>query len=276
MAKKYATLKDAEEDLNIDYVEDCINLWDEPLNTLQHERVDYQTLSPIFKASPINRSTESRATVGNIVRDFDASFKSTMSPRLKEQLVKYFYKQMVIESGGINFFKFVGADFLNISLNAMQTLFMAEKHNLLHSLSECFATKDNELPTRMPLDRMPFGLIDYNLRFFAANRAQKLGMEQHYTQWLETMFAHFGHKWACLHRGPYWQYEVEELTELQQRECDLDSSNSSNILESALEMSGIDLSGEFRTDVNQLDNGGNSNASVELITKTERKYTNEI
>ena len=33
---------------------------------------------------------------------------------------------------------------------------------------------------------------------------------------------------------------------------------------------------EFRTDVNQLDNGGNSNASVELITKTERKYTNEI
>ena len=69
---------------------------------------------------------------------------------------------------------------------------------------------------------------------------------------------------------------MEELTKLQQRECELDSSNSSSILESALEISGIDLSGEFRTDVNQLDNGGNSNASVELITKTERKYTNEI
>jgi hypothetical protein len=133
LANKYATLKDAEEDLNIDM----------NLSTHQHERVDYQTLSPIFKASPINRSTESRATVGDIVRDFDASFKSTMSPRLKEQLVKYFYKQMVIESGGINYFKFVVADFLNISLHAMQTLFMAEKNNLLNSLSECFSTKDN-------------------------------------------------------------------------------------------------------------------------------------
>ena len=73
------------------------------------------------------------------------------------------------------------------------------------------------------------------------------------------------HKWACLHRGPYWQYEVEEITELQQQECDLDSSNSSSILEGALEMSVIDLSGEFRTDVNQLDNEGNSNLSVKLI-----------
>ena len=58
----------------------------------------------------------------------------------------------------------------------------------------------------MPLNQMPFGLIHYNLRFFAADSSQKLGIEDHYVQWLSTTFAHFGHKWMCLFRGPYWQY----------------------------------------------------------------------
>ena len=62
----------------------------------------------------------------------------------------------------------------------------------------------------MPLDRMPFGLLPYNIRFFASNRTNALGHEEHYGSWLDTMFSQFGHKWLCLHRGPAWQYEVDE------------------------------------------------------------------
>jgi hypothetical protein len=61
--------------------------------------------------------------------------------------------------------------------------------------------------TRMPLQRMPFGLVDYNIKYFSSHSSQKLKMEDHYAKWLETMYAHFGHKWLCLFRGPYWQYE---------------------------------------------------------------------
>ena len=45
----------------------------------------------------------------------------------------------------------------------------------------------------MPTDRMPYDPLDYNLRFFSAKSSQKLGVEQHYAEWLETMFSHFGH-----------------------------------------------------------------------------------
>ena len=88
----------------------------------------------------------------------------------------------------------------------------------------------------MPLHRMPFGLIDYNLRFFSANNTQKIGIEDDYVQWLETMFAHFGHKWMCLHRGPVWQYEVKVETDDQSNEGE---SEMSDILQDALEFSGI-------------------------------------
>ena len=65
----------------------------------------------------------------------------------------------------------------------------------------------------MPLDRMPYGLLDYNIRFFARDRTQKLGMEDHYSSWIQTMFAQFGHKWLCLHGGPVWQYDLNAETE---------------------------------------------------------------
>ena len=65
----------------------------------------------------------------------------------------------------------------------------------------------------MPINKMPYGLLDYNIRFFAKGSRQNLGIEEHYASWLATMFSHFGHKWLCLHRGPVWQYEVEVNTE---------------------------------------------------------------
>ena len=71
------------------------------------------------------------------------------------------------------------------------------------------------------------------------------------------MFAHFGHKWACLHRGPCWQYEIQDISKIQQEDYE-DSCKSLNILESALEMSGIDLTDECTATMNQLENGGNS------------------
>lgn len=62
----------------------------------------------------------------------------------------------------------------------------------------------------MPLDRMPFGLLDINIHFFLSNRTNAIGCEEHYGSWLDTMFAQFGHKWLCLHSAPAWQHKVDE------------------------------------------------------------------
>ena len=63
---------------------------------------------------------------------------------------------------------------------------------------------------RLKLDQMPIGLIDYNLRFFHAESAVKLEIEDYYQVCQETMMAHFGHKWIALNRGPMWQYDEDD------------------------------------------------------------------
>ncbi|KAL9977062.1 hypothetical protein ACROYT_G014426 [Oculina patagonica] len=63
---------------------------------------------------------------------------------------------------------------------------------------------------------MPYGLLDYDIRFLPKGSTQNLGMEEHDASWLDTMFVHFGHKWVCLHRGPSWQFEVNNTNETEE------------------------------------------------------------
>ena len=145
------------------------------------------------------------------------------------------------------------------------------KENLIFSLSKCFDTEQGV--TRTPLNRIPFGLLDYNIRFFVSDYAHNIGCEQHYVELQTSMFAHFGNKWVCLNRGPAWQYEgvsgdecseqntkglewgtevrlscvesyaADKMTdEVQGQETGkFDSLLSSDILETALKGSGIEL-----------------------------------
>ena len=84
-------------------------------------------------------------------------------------------------------YQFEEADFLDVSLSAVNIIFKENKKNLVCSLSRCFERKGAELDTRMLLDYMPFGLIYNNLWVFSANYTQKLGIEDQYVQWLDTM-----------------------------------------------------------------------------------------
>lgn len=236
LAKEYPTLVEAEETLKIDYIlESTLLDSPEPGTPVKNFSIP-DSLSPIFTASPFKKSSASMESVGDSVTNFITTFRSMTSSRLKKQLVQYLYKLFVVELGGMPLFQFIQPDFLELSLNAMKTLFEEEKKNLVHSISKCFERRECGSETRMPLDRMPFGLVDYNLRFFAANRTQKLGMEEHYAQWSETMFSHFGHKWAALHRGPCWQYE-----ELEDKDHGSITCSSRNIIQDALEFSDISL-----------------------------------
>ena len=187
LAKEYPTLTEAEERLCIDYVLESTHLHvDEniPVTVTPNKNpCVLDGLSPIFDASPFKQPSNSSESLGDIINNFITTFKCMSSSRLKKQLVKYLYKLFVIEFAGMPLFQFVQPDFLELSLNAMRTLFEEGKQNLVHSISKCFERRENEgcnLETRMPLNRMPFGLIDYNLRFFAFSYTQKLGVEEHY------------------------------------------------------------------------------------------------
>jgi hypothetical protein len=241
LSKRFQTLSEAEEAFNIDYIRsDTLkvetsgrNLRSPSTNNsvgLSHS----SPMSPIFTCSTVPDTSE--VFCGDAVKNF-LTCLTTMSSRLKEQLLNYIFKQILIGSYGMDFCTFVTDNFLNSSLSAMKLLFDGKKANLILKLSNCF-----EGPSpRMPIDRMPFGLLDYNIKFFSSLSSANIKMEGHYSSWLDTMFAHFGHKWLCLHRGPTWQYETcaEQVKDIEQKEES--STTDDNIIEKALMLSSIDL-----------------------------------
>jgi hypothetical protein len=91
----------------------------------------------------------------------------------------------------------------------MNVLKENNKKNLFLAMSKCFGEEING-KSRMNVNKMPFGLISYNLQFFASDHTANTKMENDYLEWQTTMYAQFGHKWACLHRGPAWQYDKHD------------------------------------------------------------------
>ena len=277
MAKKYNTLTEAEEKLNIDYISSTLDLrstTDQLSSTPQQTAVIDDPLSPVFQSSPSLIEKKSiRGLVGDVVQDFLKCFKGPMSSRLKVQVLQYLFKLTVVEFGNVDYFEFMHPDFLNICMRATKTLYQEKKHNLILKLCKCFDRTDPESPTRMPLDRMPFGLIDYNIRFFASNHTEKIGYEEHYGLWLDTMFAQFGHKWLCLHRGPAWQYERQ----VEENSPNKESSNEKSLVEMALEQSGVNLDdGSFSelSDISNLSNGDEyCDVSQEIVNYS---YTDQL
>lgn len=187
---------------------------------------DLDSLSPLF-FSPHGKGIGERSnmTVGDVIVEVCTLFRR-MSLTLKRQLVTYLFRQLLRNTVSyVGFLKFVGKNFLDISVQAMQKLYCAGKNNLVHLLSQCFQAPEDQpksaTATRLPLDRMPFGLLDYNIHFFAAHTTVRIGTEPHYARWLATMYAHFGHKWLCLFRGPTWQYEEESQVQQSDKEVDV-------------------------------------------------------
>ena len=121
------------------------------------------SLSLIFNCSPDKHTQPLKnRSVGDLVKEFLSCFKSLKSVRLKSQILNHLFKLTLVHDGGLDFFKFVKADFLPSSVRAKETLYKEGKHNLVYHLSKLF---ESPAP-RMDLNRMPYGLIDYNLRFF--------------------------------------------------------------------------------------------------------------
>ena len=65
------------------------------------------------------------------------------------------------------------ADFIRLSLDAMNHLERKGKSNIMYKLAYVLGTmREDKTDSRMPVSRAPFGLLEYNINFFAANNVQ--------------------------------------------------------------------------------------------------------
>ena len=131
MAKEFKTLSEVEEALQIVYVRSSVafeesSVFEERARSTPQKTVlvDDACLSPIFSCSPSKGAEQS---VGDVVRQFLMYFKSSLSSRLRTQLLQHIFKLSVLQDHGNDFFKSVNSDFLNVSLGAMKTLFTEQK-----------------------------------------------------------------------------------------------------------------------------------------------------
>ena len=121
--KEFKTLSEAEEALNIEYALEsgnsevpCLNI---PPPRLIPEDVSFSLL---LNCSPSNYTQFSqRRSVGDVLKEFLSILKSSMSTRIKSQILNLLFKVTLVEDGGLEFFKFVKKDFLSSSVKAMET-----------------------------------------------------------------------------------------------------------------------------------------------------------
>ena len=101
---------------------------------------------------------------------------------------------------------YVSRDFLPLLSNALKVLLVNRK-SVLYDAARCFGEMHpGEDCPRMPLSRMPLGLISHNFRFFASDNASYLEAPPDYKSWYQSMYTLFGNKWAAMHNGPMWSY----------------------------------------------------------------------
>ena len=102
-------------------------------------------------------------------------FKTAMTKWMQLQLITYLLKVFIESTYGLNFLHFIDY-IIETVISGVITLYSNGK-NLLYMFLKTLSEN------KLKIDRMPFGLIDYNLRFFHTESAVKLEMEDHYAVW---------------------------------------------------------------------------------------------
>ena len=232
----FTNISDAEEAYNINYFHD------DQLFGIQHEvtstptssnQVPYAVhASPMLAFSPLKHAEE-RNLPGSVLDVVSSGFVE-LTKRQRQQLMVYlFHKWLKLDvHQGLNA-NYVSLDFLPLLSNALKVLLVNGKNNVLYDAARCFGEmRPGEDCPRMPLSRMPFGLISHNLRFFASDNASYLEASPDYKSWYQSMYTLFGNKWAVMHNGPMWSYIGNTDEEVESAPS---ADHSSDILTQALQ-----------------------------------------
>ena len=71
-------------------------------------------------------------------------------------------------------------DFLELSLSVMEHLNVAGRTNVVYNLVKCIGIKrPGEEESRLPLQRMPMGLLEYCVNFFSSSNLQQVILQEY-------------------------------------------------------------------------------------------------
>lgn len=208
LKSSYPSIEDAEKAFNIDYFGTVDPPPREEHMTPKAVRRSITDLSPVFTCSPSSvreRPDVSAEIIENIVISFPKLTKCQRKQLMQQLFVQYIHEDINPELPA----SYISTDVLKHVAGGIDVLYKNSKENLFLCLGKCLRLK-NDGTTALPLDRMPFGLISHNLKFFSVDNAGVIKVPDDYKSWMETMYAKFGQSWAALHLGPMWSYDSAE------------------------------------------------------------------
>ena len=236
LREKFTNISDAEEAYSINYFHD------DELFGIQHEVTSTPTssdqvpsavhASPMLVFSPLKHAEEKNLP-GSVLDVVSSGFVELTQRQRQQLMVNLFHKWLKLHVHQKLNANYVSLDFLPLLSNALKVLLVNGKNNVLYDAARCFGEmRPGEDCPRMPLSRMPFGLISHNLRFFASDDASYLEAPPDYKSWYQSMYTLFGNKWAAMHNGPMWSYTGNSDKEVESAPS---GDQSSDILTQALQ-----------------------------------------
>ena len=215
--KEYKTLSEAEEDLGINYFEEGLPATPNSSSCTPSTPVSSQQskmsipLSPVFSHSPYQPS-KNHTCHGDVIFSI-MKLLSSMTNKLRTQLIQHLFLHFLSLQCHDDYKTFVPLDFLNLCCKSFNVLRENGKDNILYHLAKGLGTpREDGTGPRLPIHRMPFGLLNYNIRYFSSETVNKLKADPDYIQLEATMYANFGHKWVCLQQGPGFAYDEADLS----------------------------------------------------------------
>ena len=203
LSTKFSTIDEAEEFYKLDYINDSHNGTGGSGQSCYATPAKSPSLcSTAMKYSPYrtleNNSTCAASTINSCLKGYH-----DLTRKMKFELISTLFTLYVQDICSDPWFidKFP-SDFLKLCIEAVKNLHDQGKDNLIYHTAKCFSLRDNSSQTRLPIGQMPFGLLDYIVKFFSLDMTNNLKCEKDYEEWQVSMYANFGVKWVCMNRGP--------------------------------------------------------------------------
>ena len=207
-------MNEAEEELGVNYFEGGLKVPPgcsdgKPSTPGSSQQSETSTpLSPVFGHSPY-RQSKHNTCFGDIIFDI-ITLLSKMTNKLRTELIQHLFMHFLSLECGDDYKAFVPIDFLELCCKSFKVLRDNKKDNILYHLAKGLGLQreDGTVP-RLPIHRMPFGMLSYNIRYFSSKTVNRIRADPDYIEWEATMCANCGHKWICLQRGPGFAYEED-------------------------------------------------------------------
>ncbi|CAH3163834.1 unnamed protein product [Porites lobata] len=217
LRKRYATLEEAEDDLQVNYFSGGL------------QDIHYENSSTLTSPGNVNSTPQAMLEKNTPLSPILAHSPHANSTNHEtynhgDTIAKFMFLEL-----DHDFRAFIPSDFIKLCCKGINVLHSNGKENVLYYLARGLgmSRKDGSGP-RLPIDKMPFGLLSYNIRYFAMDTVNNISSDPHFVEWETTMFSNFGHKWICLQRGPGFAYDETVVDDSSAAACNSTSNTNSS------------------------------------------------